>query len=368
MESVKRLNNALAYVEETLESQIDDVEFSRIAACPFAVFQRFFMLVTGTTLNEYVRLRRFSRAAEGILNTQNKLIDIALKYGYESSDAFCVAFKRIYGMTPTAARKNHAVLPPYDRITFTLSITYIKEDTRMSKSENQLELVAKSYDKAIDFGRRGIDLYTELPDYIINDPDYPKWKTELEDGFGGSECIEIKNYLMPNTNMKFIDLGCALNLMFHGYDKWLSTYHGVDISEKTIGLLNEFVTKNKMQIGSLYCGSIHETPFDDNYFDIGACIGVLEYFEKDFVEKAIAEAHRIIKPNGKFVLDIPNIESPTGRMMMKIEEYMGRPDKFDMLPQEFEDMIKNYFEIEETDRAIAEGEAMGVMYCLRCKK
>ena len=80
------------------------------------------------------------------------------------------------------------------------------------------------------------------------------------------------------------------------------------------------------------------------------------------------EAHRIIKPNGKFVLDIPNIESPTGRIMMLIEDYMGRPDKFDMLPQEFEDMLKNYFEIEETDRAGDEAGAMGFMYCLRCKK
>lgn len=368
MESIKRLNNALAYVEDTLESQIDEAEFSRIAACPFTVFQRFFMLITGTTLNEYVRLRRFSRAAEEILNSQIKIIDIALKYGYESSDAFCVAFKRIYGMTPTAARKNHAVLPSYDRITFTLSIEYIKEDTRMSQTENHLELIAKSYDKAIDFGRRGIDLYTELPDYITNDPDYPAYKTELEVGFEGSECIDIKNYLVPNTTMNFIDLGCCLNLMFKGYDKWPSTYHGVDISVKTIELLNEFVTKNKMQIGSLHCGSIHETPFDDNYFDIGACIGVVEYFEKDFVKKAIIEAHRIIKPDGKLVLDIPCINTPTGRVMMKIEEFMGRPDKFDMLPQEFEDIIKDYFEIEETNRTAVEGNSMGIMYCLRCKK
>lgn len=55
-------------------------------------------------------------------------------------------------------------------------------------------------------------------------------------------------------------------------------------------------------------------------------------------------------------------------MAMKIEEYMGFPDKFDMLPQEFEDMIMNNFEIEETDKAIGEREAMGVIYCLRCKK
>lgn len=42
--------------------------------------------------------------------------------------------------------------------------------------ENQLELVAQSYDKAIDWGRRGIDLYKELPEYITNDPDYPSLK------------------------------------------------------------------------------------------------------------------------------------------------------------------------------------------------
>jgi len=59
---------------------------------------------------------------------------------------------------------------------------------------------------------------------------------------------------------------------------------------------------------------------------------VLEYYEKDFVLKAIQEFHRVMKPGGRFVLDISNITSPSGRMAMMIEEYMGRPDKFDMLP------------------------------------
>lgn len=99
-----------------------------------------------------------------------------------------------------------------------------------------------------------------------------------------------------------------------------------------------------MPIGPLYCGSIHETPFCDNSFDIGACIGVLEYFEKDFVAKAIMEVHRIIKPYGNFVLDIPNMDNPMRRLMMLMEEHMGRPDKFDMSSREFEDMLQNYFE------------------------
>lgn len=220
--------------------------------------------------------------------------------------------------------------------------------------ENQLELVAKSYDKAIELGRRGIDLYKDLPEYITNDPDYPIFQEARMEGLDSdSGRKEVRDYLSPNTNMKFIDLGCCLNLMFNGYDKWPSIYYGVDISRETIQLLNEFVAGRKLPIGSLYYGSIHETHFAADYFDIGACIGILEYFEKDFVEKAIIEAHRIIKPYGKFVLDIPDNGSSMRRLMMLIEEHMGRPDKFDMLPREFEDMLQNYFEIEKIEKVDA---------------
>ncbi|WP_040948967.1 class I SAM-dependent methyltransferase [Gorillibacterium massiliense] len=230
--------------------------------------------------------------------------------------------------------------------------------------DNQLELVSKSYDKAIDFGRKGIDLYEDLPEHITNHPDYPLFqRLKIEGELSDSGRKEIKDYLSPDTNMNFIDLGCCLNLMFNGYDKWLSTYHGVDISSKTIQLLNEFVNKKKLSVGLLICGSIHETPFEDNYFDIGACVGILEYFEKDFVEKAIVEAHRIIKAYGKFVLDIPNFDSPLFRITMLIEEHLGRPDKFNMSSQEFDVMLQDYFEIEKKENV-----AGMIQYFLSCKK
>jgi len=236
---------------------------------------------------------------------------------------------------------------------------------------NQLEMVAKSYDKGIiEHGNKDFPSYDNLPDYITDDPDYIKYKMELESGGAnnGSEAVEIKDYLLPERGMNFVDLGCSLNLMFKGYDEWASTYYGVDISKKTIELLNAFVAKKNLSIGSLYCGSVHDMPFDDNAFDIGACIGVLEYFEKDFVETAIREAHRVIKPNGKFVLDIPNISSSTGRMMMRIEEYLGRCEMFDLLPHEFEVVLQKYFKIEKSSRVGIESEDMGFGYYLRCKK
>jgi SAM-dependent methyltransferase len=232
-----------------------------------------------------------------------------------------------------------------------------------TKMESQLALIGKSYDKAIELGGRGIDLYECLPVHIKNDPDYPIYQEMIiKGGDSGSGRKEIKDYLSPDTNMRFIDLGCCLNLMFRGYDTWPSIYHGVDISGKTIALLDAFVKKNKLPIGSLYCGSIHETPFDDNYFDIGACIGVLEYFEKDFVTEAIVEAHRIIKPRGRFILDIPCMGSPECRIMMMIEEHLGRPDQFDMSAEAFEDILQDYFEIEKKEKA-----GPMIEYFLRCK-
>jgi AraC family transcriptional regulator len=104
MESLQRLNKLVSYVEENLGGEIDNQTLSRIAACPLAVLQRLFVLITGATLTEYIRLRRLARAADEVRSTNEKVIDIAIKYGYDSSDTFCVAFKRRYGMMPTAAR------------------------------------------------------------------------------------------------------------------------------------------------------------------------------------------------------------------------------------------------------------------------
>ena len=232
--------------------------------------------------------------------------------------------------------------------------------------DKQLKLVAKSYDRAIELGKKGIDPYENLPKSLINDPDYPAFqKAGTENALSDSGRKEIKEYLSPASNMKFIDLGCCLNLMFRGYDKWPSIYHGVDISGKTIRLLNEFVANKNLPIGSLYHGSIHETPFDAGYFDIGACIGVLEYFEKDFVIKAVKESRRILKPDGRLVLDILDIGNPMRRFTASIEEYLGRPDKFNMTSQEFEDVLQNYFEIEKTEKF---NSAAMIQYFLRCKK
>lgn len=215
--------------------------------------------------------------------------------------------------------------------------------------KKQLDLVAKSYDKGIDLGRKGIDSYDNFPSYITSHPYYPLYEQMRIETPSDSARKEIVEYLAPKSGMRFIDLGCCLNLMFAGYKDWPSTYYGVDISSKTIELLQEYTEKNHLTVGDVYCCSMHETPYDTNFFDIGECVGSLEYFEKDFVQQAVVEFSRIMKQNGRFVLDIPNVGSPEFEITKLIEEYLGRQDQFNLSVEEFETILDTYFVIDQKE-------------------
>ncbi len=131
MNWVDQMNEVMAYIERNLTGTIDMDEVGRIAACPSAVFQRIFMLSANITLTEYIRRRRLSCAAAALVNTKERIVDIAMRYGYDTSDAFCVAFKRLYGVTPQAARREQMKLRGHYRLHFTLSATYVKGDEEM---------------------------------------------------------------------------------------------------------------------------------------------------------------------------------------------------------------------------------------------
>lgn len=124
MDWVDRMNEAVDYVERHLDSEkeIDSDEISRIMACPYPVFQRSFIQITGIPLSEYIRRRKLTCAAYELQNTDSKVIDTALKYGYQSADAFCVAFKNLHGIAPSMVRKNDVKLTFYCRLYFALTI------------------------------------------------------------------------------------------------------------------------------------------------------------------------------------------------------------------------------------------------------
>ena len=122
MNWVKRINSVLDYIEENLDGEIDDFKIASLFASPQGMFQRVFTNITDMTLSEYIRKRRLSQAAIDITKTSDKIIDVAIKYGYNSAAAFSSAFKKHHGVTPSAARRTAVQLNSFHRFAFTLII------------------------------------------------------------------------------------------------------------------------------------------------------------------------------------------------------------------------------------------------------
>ncbi|WP_346773361.1 AraC family transcriptional regulator [Bacillus sp. FJAT-42376] len=121
MEALIRMNDSIRYMEERLSSGFSVEEAASIACMSKFHFQRMFLMVTGVTPGEYMRNRRLTLAAQEVVNTSAKVIDIALKYGYETPESFSKAFRRAHGMSPTEARKSGRLLKAYPRLLFTFS-------------------------------------------------------------------------------------------------------------------------------------------------------------------------------------------------------------------------------------------------------
>ena len=104
MNIIQSFNGTMAYIERTIETGCDEAEIARISGYSYPLFSRIFSILVGYPLTEYLRFRKLSRAAADLRNTDAKIIDIALAYGYESPDSFAAAFKKFHGVSPSAVR------------------------------------------------------------------------------------------------------------------------------------------------------------------------------------------------------------------------------------------------------------------------
>ena len=122
MNWLDQLNEALNDIEANLDGEIDISRAARIACCSSFHFQRMFSYIAGVPLAEYIRRRRMTKAAFDLRNSDEKVIDVALKYGYSSPTAFNRAFQSVHGVAPSAARREGVSLKAYHPINFTITI------------------------------------------------------------------------------------------------------------------------------------------------------------------------------------------------------------------------------------------------------
>lgn len=122
MEWLKQLSQAIDYIENNLDGDISYDEAAQIACCSTYYFQRMFSYVAGIPLSDYVRRRRMTKAAFELQVSEAKVMDIGLKYGYDSPTSFNRAFQNVHGVAPTAARRSGTVLNAYPRISFSIKV------------------------------------------------------------------------------------------------------------------------------------------------------------------------------------------------------------------------------------------------------
>lgn len=121
MDWLTAMNNAVEYMEANITEKIDIEKVAKMALSSSFHFQRMYYMLTGVTVAEYVRRRRLTLAAQDILSG-DKIIDVAYRYGYTTPEAFTKAFKKMHGISPSAAREPGTNLMAYPKLSFHISI------------------------------------------------------------------------------------------------------------------------------------------------------------------------------------------------------------------------------------------------------
>ena len=122
MDWIIGIQHAIDYIEDNLTEMIDYEEVAKQCYSSSYHFQRVFSILCGFTLGEYIRNRRLTLAGRELATTNAKVIDVAMKYGYESPDSFAKAFQKFHGILPSQARSNGSNLKSFSRLVLNFSL------------------------------------------------------------------------------------------------------------------------------------------------------------------------------------------------------------------------------------------------------
>lgn len=173
MEWIESITKAVDYIEKNLTKELTIENIAKhVNISPF-YFQKGFSMLCGFTVGDYIRQRSLAQAASEIVSSNEKIIDIALKYGYSSPDSFTKAFIRFHGISPSSARKNGAMIKSFAplKISFTLKGGHTMDYKIVKKDAFTVIGASKkfSYDNA----------KTEIPKF---------WSEHYEAGKGQTVC------------------------------------------------------------------------------------------------------------------------------------------------------------------------------------
>lgn len=192
MDVLSNLNRAVEYIENHICEEINLTEIEKITGESARDFSRLFRSVTGVTVNEYIRRRRLTLAVYDIQNGNEKIIDTAFKYGWESADSFRKAFVSQHGITPSQARDKAKNVNIYLPITFQINV---KGNDKMNFKVIETEDIAL-YGVSRYFGGTSSERFEQ--ENMMWSQDFDHIPKKICDGYDG------KWYAMWNNGNYFI--------------------------------------------------------------------------------------------------------------------------------------------------------------------
>ena len=178
LEYIKKLNQSIDYIENNICEDLEVEKIAKISCLSKYHFQRLFHLLSGYTIAEYIRKRRLTLAAQKLATEDIKVIDVAIKYGYSTSESFSKAFSRLHGINPSVVKNSKKRLKAYPRLFFQLKLQGANKMDYRIVAKEKFQVIGKSIEMSTLDGQN----FKEIPKF---------WAECNQDGF----CDKLYQYV-----------------------------------------------------------------------------------------------------------------------------------------------------------------------------
>lgn len=227
MNYYERIQKSIEYIEKNLDNFVDINFAAKEAFMSSSNFYRMFFALVGHSVKEYIRLRRISLAASDLISSEDNIIDIAIKYQFDSRDSFTRAFKRITGFLPSEYRRQQRKFI-YEGVNI-LDKYYEIQDTNLITNYPDIKVLKKLEPMKVAYYRA----YSKTPE---NDAFQVLQDWAKRTGLTGDE-TKYRIFGFDTQDSKYGD-------EVYGYEVWMTIGNEMDINNEKV--------KSKMFNGGLY--------------------------------------------------------------------------------------------------------------------
>lgn len=144
MHAWEAIEQSLDFIEEHLTEEISTEELADAAGLSPFYFQRLFRRLVNKPVREYVKLRRLAKVIGNLGGSGQRILDVALDYGFSSHANFTRAFKEAYGITPEDYRRDLPMLNTFERPEVSMNYVLVDEGVPLVTGDIVLEIQRKS--------------------------------------------------------------------------------------------------------------------------------------------------------------------------------------------------------------------------------